>query len=90
VVLGSVATRMWVSGREITSTRTLDNMLNSHRGDSEDVARDAVAYCNAVAIQSIRSGTSIKVGLLLAAGTCQIAAIAALGACAWVVETTHG
>lgn len=76
--------------QELTSTRTLDKMLNDRRDDPEDVARDAVAYCNAVAIQSIRHGTSIKVRLLLASGTCQILAIAALGACTWAVVTAHG
>jgi apolipoprotein N-acyltransferase len=60
--------------QELTSTRTLDKMLNDRQNDSEAVARDAVAYCNAVAIQSVRQGTSIKVRLLLVAGTDQTTA----------------
>ena len=77
--------------QKLTSLRTIERMLNSHhREDTQDVARDAVAYCNAAVLDSLRSGTSIKVRFLLAAGACQIAAIAALGAATWAVVNAHG
>jgi hypothetical protein len=76
--------------QELTSTRTIHKMLNARRLDPEDVAIDAVAYCNAVAVQSIRSGTAVKVWLLLAAGIAQILAIAALAAFTWAAVTSQG
>lgn len=70
-----------------TSLRTIDKMLNSRRNDTEDIARDAVAFCNAVTIESLRAGTAVKVKFLLAAGICQVLAIAGLGAATWAVVT---
>jgi hypothetical protein len=71
--------------QKLISPRTLHKMLTSHRNDAEDVATDAVAYCNVAVIESLRSGTSIKVRFLVGAGACQIAAVAALGACTLAV-----
>jgi hypothetical protein len=69
----------------LTAPETLHAMLDSHSNDSEDTARDAVAFCNTTVIESLRSGTAIKVWFLLGAGICQIVAVAALAACTLAV-----
>jgi hypothetical protein len=72
-------------GQKFVKDRTLDRMLESHLDDSEEVARDAVAYINAVGLVSLRRGTTIKALLLFASGICQIVAMLLVGACIWVV-----
>jgi hypothetical protein len=65
--------------------RTLDRMLNVRRLDSEETARDAVAYINAVGLLSLRSGTTWKAWLVFASGVSQIFAILTIGICVWLV-----
>jgi hypothetical protein len=77
-------------GQKFISDSTLEKMLDSHRTDSEEVARDAVAYINAVNLLSLRSGTTTKVLLLFASGLCQIFARVAIGGCIWVVMEQLG
>jgi hypothetical protein len=72
-------------GQKFISDSTLDRMLASHRSDSEEVARDAVAYINAVGLLSLRFGTTTKAVLLFASGIFQIFAMAAIGACVCIV-----
>lgn len=73
--------------QRFVSARTIDRMLNAHQGDPPEVARDIVAYSNAVALISLRSALTVKMRFLLAAGFLQILAIAALAASIWVVVT---
>jgi hypothetical protein len=60
-------------------------MLDSHSRDSEEVARDAVAYVNAVGLLSLRNKTTPKMLWLFASGICQVFAMAAIGGCVWMV-----
>ncbi|MFL6082893.1 MAG: hypothetical protein ACJ74F_06725 [Mycobacterium sp.] len=60
-------------------------MLDDRYADSEGVARDAVAYINAVGLVSLRRGTTIKALLLFASGIGQILAMLAIGVCVWLV-----
>lgn len=73
--------------QRFVSARTIDKMLNARRNDPPEVARDIVAYSNAVALISVRSAVTLKMRLLLASGVLQILAIAALAACIWAVVT---
>jgi hypothetical protein len=70
---------------EATSPETLQEMLGSHWTDSEVTAREITAYCNVVTLDSLHRGTEIKFNFLIAAGACQIAAVAALAACTLAV-----
>jgi hypothetical protein len=71
--------------QRFVNARTIDKMLNSRRNDPPDVARDIVAYSNAVSLVSLRSALTIKMRFLLASGVLQVLAIAALAACIWAV-----
>ncbi|HTX94018.1 MAG TPA: hypothetical protein VME67_03755 [Mycobacterium sp.] len=72
-------------GQRFVSDKTLYRMLESHLDDSEEEARDAVAYINAVGLLSLRRGTTIKAWLLFASGICLIFAMVFIGGCIWVV-----
>jgi hypothetical protein len=72
-------------GQKYVSDSTLNSMLESHRNDSEERARDAVTYINAVGLLSLRRGTTRKVVLLFVSGICQIVAMVAIGGCIWAV-----
>jgi hypothetical protein len=74
-------------GQKFVSDNTIEKMLDAHRGDTEDVARDAVAYINAVSLLSLRKGTTRKVLLLFASGGFQIIAMLAIGLCISAVVT---
>jgi hypothetical protein len=71
--------------QHFVADNTVNKMLDSHHADSEEVARDAVAYINAVGLVSLRRGTTIKALLLFASGIGQILAMLAIGVCVWVV-----
>jgi hypothetical protein len=72
-------------GQQFVADSTLDDMLNARRNDSEEVARDAVAYVNAIGLLSLRSKTTSKALWLFASGISQIVAMACIGACIWMV-----
>jgi hypothetical protein len=71
--------------QHFVADKTLDRMLDSHHADSEAVARDAVAYINAVGLVSLRRGTKNKALLLFASAIGQILAMLAIGVCVWMV-----
>ncbi|MGV0041676.1 hypothetical protein [Mycobacterium colombiense] len=71
--------------QRFVNARTLDKMLNDRRNDPPEVARDIIAYSNAVSLISLRSALTIKMRLLLTSGVLQVFAIAALAACIWAV-----
>lgn len=70
---------------KVTKPSTLAAMINTRWADSESTARNNTAYANAVVIESLRRGTDIKFWFLIAAGACQIIAIAALAGCTLVI-----
>ncbi len=68
-LIGAGACAIWAAfpvGRKHVSGSTLDKMLDSHRHDSEEVARDAVAYINAEVLKSLRYKTAQKAWRLFA------------------------
>lgn len=66
---------------KLTKPTTLHRMVGDHWTDSEVDARANAAYANVVILESLRPGTTIKFKFLLAAGVCQIVAVAALIGC---------
>lgn len=60
-------------------TSTLQELLGPRWGDDEIDARGVTAYCNMVVLDSLRVSNDVKVKYLIAAGICQIIAIAMLG-----------
>jgi hypothetical protein len=70
---------------KVTSIATMQNMLGSHWMDTEIAARNSAAQCNVVTINSLRKGTNIKFGFLLAAALGQLTAIIALTVTAFMV-----
>ena len=74
-----VAGRPWRI--KLTKPKTLYMMINEHWNDSEEDARNNIAYANVEVIASLRPGTNIKYKFLIAAGVCQIIAVAALVLC---------
>jgi hypothetical protein len=68
-------------GREFVSDRTLNKMLNSHRDDSKEVARDTVAYINAMGLVSLRRRTTKSAFMLFASGIFQILAMVFIVGC---------
>jgi hypothetical protein len=70
-------------GQKFVSNSTLSKMLDSHLDDSPEVARDAVAYMNAVCLLSLRRRTTFKTRLLFTSGIWQILAMLAIGGSIW-------
>lgn len=69
----------------VTDAGTLRAMTNEHWGDDEIDARNVTADLNSQVLLSLRRGTSIKVGFLIAAAVCQMVAIGALALCTCAV-----
>jgi len=69
----------------VTTVATLNRMLEDHWGDHEVDARNATAHLNTLVLKSLRSGTTIKVRFLTAAGISQMLAVAALALCTLAV-----
>lgn len=72
-------------GQKFVKDKTIFAMLDSRGDDPVEVARDAVAFINAVGLKSLRSGTTKKALLLFASGLFQISAMIAVGGCIWKV-----
>jgi len=70
---------------KVTDAETLKAMVDDHWGDNEVDARNVTADLNARVLLSLRAGTSIKVGFLIAAAVCQMVAIGALVVCTCAV-----
>ena len=66
-------------GQKFVSNRTLKKMLHTHLDDSDEVARDAVAYINAECLLSLRRRTTFKTRLLFTSGIFQILAMLSIG-----------
>jgi hypothetical protein len=74
---------------KLAKPSTLREMIGKkHWGDSEVTARGVAAYTNLEVIESLRPGTNIKFGWLLAAGIFQVVAVAMLAGCTIAVVFT--
>jgi hypothetical protein len=70
---------------DVTSIPTLHGMRSEHWTDTETTARNIVAYCNVETISTLREGTNMKAGFLVAASFAQVVAIMALATSALIV-----
>jgi len=68
---------------------TLQKMISMHWADPEEEARATTAAINATVIESLRPGTKTKLKFLLAAGICQIVAVAMLAGSTLLVALTE-
>ena len=74
---------------QISTPRTLAEMLGGHWRDNEVDARNNVSVLNVKTIDSLRQGNNCKVQLILAAVVIQVVGLVVLSYAVWTILEAH-